>query len=311
MIVIIDNGHGVDTKGKCSPVWGDGSKLWEYEFNRDIAARVAYKCKCADIPFKMLVTEMHDVSLAERVRRANAIYESDKDAFLVSVHANAGGGTGWEVWTSVGYTKSDVYATIFFEEAMTPGKLLPIQWADLDPDRAPADVKGTDADWTAKVWAAYLAVALPDEEITNREEVDKNQDKIDVDRDDLGNQGQNKLGEWTYFQGEDGNYYRYKTEGGDKDSAVKVDKAEYDLYMEALAAAAAAEDEGLGIWLWVIIGAAVLVVLGAGAVVLIIVLKKKNKNVATDDVAGFVEIIDEEATAPAEEAAAPEAKTEE
>ena len=200
---------------------------------------------------------------------------------------------------------------IFFEEAMTPGKLLPIQWADLDPDRAPADVKGTDADWTAKVWAAYLAVALPDEEITNREEVDKNQSNIDVDRDDLGNQGQNKLGEWTYFQGEDGNYYRYKTEGGDKDSAVKVDKAEYDLYMEALAAAAAAEDEGLGIWLWVIIGAAVLVVLGAGAVVLIIVLKKKNKNVATDDVAGFVEIIDEEATAPAEEAAAPEAKTEE
>lgn len=118
MIVIIDNGHGVDTKGKCSPVWGDGSKLWEYEFNRDIAARVAYKCKCADIPFQMLVTEMHDISLAERVRRANAIYESDKDAFLVSIHANAGGGTGWEVWTSVGYTKSDVYATIFFEEAM-------------------------------------------------------------------------------------------------------------------------------------------------------------------------------------------------
>lgn len=118
MIVIIDNGHGVDTKGKCSPVWGDGSKLWEYEFNRDIAARVAYKCKCAGIPFKMLVTEMHDVSLAERVRRANAIYESDKDAFLLSIHANAGGGTGWEVWTSVGYTKSDVYATIFFEEAM-------------------------------------------------------------------------------------------------------------------------------------------------------------------------------------------------
>lgn len=117
MIVIIDNGHGVDTKGKCSPVWGDGSKLWEYEFNRDIAARVAYKCKCSDIPFKMLVTEMHDVSLAERVRRANAIYESDKDAFLVSIHANAGGGTGWEVWTSKGKTKSDVYATIFFEEA--------------------------------------------------------------------------------------------------------------------------------------------------------------------------------------------------
>lgn len=137
MIVIIDNGHGVNTAGKCSPVWGDGSKLWEYEFNRDIAARVAYKCKCADIPFKMLVTEMHDISLAERVRRANAIYESDKDAFLVSIHANAGGGTGWEVWTSVGYTKSDVYATIFFEEAMKafPGWKMRRDMTDGDADK--------------------------------------------------------------------------------------------------------------------------------------------------------------------------------
>lgn len=137
MVVIIDNGHGVDTKGKCSPVWADGSKLWEYEFNRDIAARIAYRCKCNGIPFKMLVTEMHDVSLAERVRRANAIYESDKDAFLVSIHANAGGGTGWEVWTSVGYTKSDVYATIFFEEAMKafPEWKMRRDMTDGDPDK--------------------------------------------------------------------------------------------------------------------------------------------------------------------------------
>jgi N-acetylmuramoyl-L-alanine amidase len=117
MLVIIDNGHGVDTKGKCSPVWKDGSKLWEYEFNRDIAARIAYRCKCNGIPFKMLVTEMHDISLAERCRRANAIYAGDNEAFLVSIHANAGGGTGWEVWTSKGKTKSDEYATIFMEEA--------------------------------------------------------------------------------------------------------------------------------------------------------------------------------------------------
>lgn len=117
MLVIIDNGHGVDTKGKCSPTWSDGAKLWEYEFNRDIAARIAYRCKCNGIPFKMLVTEAHDVSLAERCRRANAIYDANKDAFLVSIHANAGMGTGWEVWTSKGKTKSDAYASIFMEEA--------------------------------------------------------------------------------------------------------------------------------------------------------------------------------------------------
>ena len=51
MLVIIDNGHGVDTKGKCSPTYKDGSKLWEYEFNRDIAARIAYlRCEQGCVP---------------------------------------------------------------------------------------------------------------------------------------------------------------------------------------------------------------------------------------------------------------------
>jgi glycerophosphoryl diester phosphodiesterase len=81
-------------------------------------------------------------------------------------------------------------------------------------------------------------------------------------------------------------------------------KEEYDTAMAALAEME--EEEGPGMMLWIIIGAAAVVVLGAGAAVLIIVLKKKNKNVATDDVAGFVEIIDEGA-----DAAAPEANTEE
>ena len=118
MLVILDNGHGVNTAGKCSPVWSDGSKLWEYEFNRDIASRIAYRCKCNGIKFRMLVTEMHDISLKERCKRANAIYDSIAEGcFLVSVHANAGMGTGFEVWTSKGKTKSDAYADIFMEEA--------------------------------------------------------------------------------------------------------------------------------------------------------------------------------------------------
>lgn len=116
--MIIDNGHGVDTAGKCSPVWSDGSKLWEYEFNRDVAARIAYHCKMDGIKFRMLVPEMRDISLAERCKRANAIYDSiAEECFLLSIHANAGRGTGFEVWTSKGKTKSDAYADIFMEEA--------------------------------------------------------------------------------------------------------------------------------------------------------------------------------------------------
>lgn len=118
MLVILDNGHGVDTAGKCSPVWADGSQFREYEFNRDIVGRIAYKCKMHGIPFHVLVPEAKDISLRERVQRANAIYDSIADkCFLLSIHANAGMGTGFEVWTSKGKTKSDAYADIFMEEA--------------------------------------------------------------------------------------------------------------------------------------------------------------------------------------------------
>lgn len=136
MIVIIDNGHGVDTKGKCSPVWEDGTKLYEYEFNRDVAARIAYKCKCNGIKFKMLVTEAHDIPLAERVRRANDIHDKSAErCFLVSIHANAGGGTGWEAWTSKGKTLSDDYAEVFYKEAEKAfGKEFPMRKDNVDGD---------------------------------------------------------------------------------------------------------------------------------------------------------------------------------
>lgn len=117
MLVIIDNGHGVDTRGKRSPVWSDGARLFEYEFNRDVAALIAYKCKCNGIPFKMLVTEAHDISLAERVRRVNELCDKHLSCILLSIHANAGMGTGWEAWTSVGKTESDTLASILYEEA--------------------------------------------------------------------------------------------------------------------------------------------------------------------------------------------------
>ena len=100
-IVILDNGHGKETPGKRSPVWSDGSQLFEWEFNRDVVRRIAAKLKAENIPFSILVPETNDVTLGERCRRANAIYaKNNKEAFLVSVHANAGGGTGWEVYTA-------------------------------------------------------------------------------------------------------------------------------------------------------------------------------------------------------------------
>ena len=42
-MVILDNGHGKETSGKRSPIWSDGSQLFEWEFNRDIVQRISNK----------------------------------------------------------------------------------------------------------------------------------------------------------------------------------------------------------------------------------------------------------------------------
>jgi N-acetylmuramoyl-L-alanine amidase len=138
MICILDNGHGENTTGKRSPVLADGKQLFEYEFNRDIVQRIFAALGRFGINRHILVPEYTDISLAERCRRANEIYAKDKTAFLLSIHANAGGGTGWECYTSKGKTKSDGMATIFYEQAeKTFGKEWKIRkdLSDGDPDK--------------------------------------------------------------------------------------------------------------------------------------------------------------------------------
>lgn len=93
MKILIDNGHGVETPGKCSP---DG-RLREYAYTREIADRVVQNLQKAGIDALRIVPEKTDISLSERVERANKAYiESGKNAILVSIHCNAmGSGTEW------------------------------------------------------------------------------------------------------------------------------------------------------------------------------------------------------------------------
>jgi N-acetylmuramoyl-L-alanine amidase len=93
-LIILDNGHGDNTPGKRSPVWPNGSQLFEYEFNRDIVKRIKSKLDSYNIDSVVLVPELDDISLAERCKRANKIYDNNKECVLLSIHANAGGGTG-------------------------------------------------------------------------------------------------------------------------------------------------------------------------------------------------------------------------
>ena len=41
--IILDNGHGIETPGKRSPIWKDGTQLFEWEFNRDVVRHIASK----------------------------------------------------------------------------------------------------------------------------------------------------------------------------------------------------------------------------------------------------------------------------
>lgn len=114
---LLDNGHGQNTSGKRSPVWGDGSQLFEWEFNRDIVRRIAAKLDDLAIRYEILTPETNDVSLQERCRRANEYQHMYNNCVLFSIHGNAGGGTGWECYTSKGTTKADEIATMLYEEA--------------------------------------------------------------------------------------------------------------------------------------------------------------------------------------------------
>lgn len=88
MKIWIDNGHGEDTKGKCSP----DRRLREYAYTREIADRVVKLLKARGLDAELLVPEQEDISLPERCARANTV----KDAILVSIHVDAAGnGTEW------------------------------------------------------------------------------------------------------------------------------------------------------------------------------------------------------------------------
>ncbi len=117
---LLDNGHGgvidglYQTEGKRSPRWDDGSVLYEGEFNRSIVNRLTEMLTRDRINYVNIAPEQEDTSLNERVKRANN-YHNQSSCIYVSIHANAGGGRGYEVYTSPGETNSDKVATVFYQ----------------------------------------------------------------------------------------------------------------------------------------------------------------------------------------------------
>lgn len=122
MRIIIDNGHGIDTKGKRSP---DG-QLREYLWNREVAQMVMDELLVRGLDAALLVPETNDIPLTTRVRRINKVCSEvgASNVILLSIHVNAcGNGTewmkaqGWSAYTCKGRTKSDDIAECLYDAA--------------------------------------------------------------------------------------------------------------------------------------------------------------------------------------------------
>ncbi len=140
MIVLLDNGHGAlingvyQTAGKQKD-WGQEGKIYEGEFNRAIVNGIIEELTYLHIPYVNIAPEYWDVRLETRVNRANRY--PTRNSFYLSVHSNAGGGNGFEVFTSPGNTRSDSIATIFGEEFLNefPTRYLRTDYSDGDLDK--------------------------------------------------------------------------------------------------------------------------------------------------------------------------------
>ena len=150
MKILIDNGHGIQTKGKRSP---DG-KLLEYAYTRELARQIVTTLKARGYDSELLVPEDDDIPLSERVRRVNEIcltYEPScpaptghPDVILISLHINAAGdgtkwmnATGWSCYTCKGQTESDRLADCLYKaaEQILKNQVIRTDYArDGDPD---------------------------------------------------------------------------------------------------------------------------------------------------------------------------------
>lgn len=126
--LILDFGHGGHDPGAVS---------YDGKYNeKDVVLKVGnliydmlsqYECK-------VYRTRDDDtfLSLSARANKANSL-----GADLISLHCNSGGGTGFEVFTSIGQTKSDPLATaiILAYDAEFPNLVGRYDVSDGDPDK--------------------------------------------------------------------------------------------------------------------------------------------------------------------------------
>lgn len=118
-LILLDAGHGGIINGqyvtapKKMVVFPDGFTIYEGVWNRLVVDGIKEALTSAGVKFDDIVNSQKDIPLKNRVDRANrlAAEAGPGNTLFISVHANAGGGNGYEVYTSKGESESDKAAT--------------------------------------------------------------------------------------------------------------------------------------------------------------------------------------------------------
>lgn len=151
MVILIDNGHGFNTAGKCSP---DG-KHREWAWAREVAAMLVEELTNRGLDARLLVPEKNDVSLTERARRVNAVCATagKTNCLIVSLHNNAAGADGkwhdargWCAYTSRRQTQADMLASHLYESAKIALKNYIDNFTSPSPKQRPIRIDYTDGD---------------------------------------------------------------------------------------------------------------------------------------------------------------------
>ena len=145
MIYVFDAGHSVQTAGKRSP----DKRFYEWWYNRIVVRKVADQLDELGVKYSFTypLEEDKDLGLTARAEEANKIARKfgASNVLMISVHSNAAGNgkewmnaKGWSVYTTKGETRSDAYATLFWEEAekvcQKYGRKIRKDTSDGDPD---------------------------------------------------------------------------------------------------------------------------------------------------------------------------------
>ena len=130
LVVCLDNGHGSNTPGKCSPYSAYGVEpeipFREYLFSREIVDILKEKLEDHGIEVYVVVPEDTDIPLKTRYKRINNRKAEDpnKKYLMISIHANAAGNgkawmnaRGWSAYTTVGQNNSDKLAECLYDAA--------------------------------------------------------------------------------------------------------------------------------------------------------------------------------------------------